>query len=187
MKMSDRIGLSRAAMLAVALCLMPGLSAGREAGDSPEVARAAEIVRAADFEYEDINPQSATHGQRLKLDRLSGDGGLVLNFLASWCPPCWAEVEDLMHVSGAVDVPVVCIAADEHGPPDDLLRLAGEAGLTLPLLLVPKERIDWMTERYDHAMLPATYVIDESQQIREVLLGRVRRPQLLEALKRVGD
>ena len=182
MKIPKTLAVLRILMPAVALCLTPGLPATAAAGDAE-----GEIGRAADFEYEDVNPNSTTHGQRLTLDRLSKERGVVLNFLASWCPPCWAEVADLMQLSEAVNVPVVCIAADEFGPRDDLLRLAGEAGLTLPLLLVPRDRIDWMEERYDHAMLPATYVIDESRRIREVLLGRVRRPRLLEALERAED
>ena len=146
--------------------------------------RLPEVPRSHDFTYKDVNPASATHGQRLKLSDLYSERGLVLNFIASWCAPCWMEVPTFEKFDAAGEAPVVCIAADEYGPKEDLLRLAKNAGLALPILLVPKDEITRMEQHYDHAMLPATYLIDRDGGIRHVFQGLVSHETLEEAARR---
>jgi len=138
---------------------------------------------ARDFAYEDINPKSPTHGQRLSLRDLYADGGVVLNFLASWCGYCWKELPELeqMHVDKLA--PVVGVAADEYGPPDDLLRLLGGTKATIPVLLVPRNEIKDMEQFWDHQMLPTTYVIDRQGKIRSVFQGRAPHEKLLDAIR----
>ena len=80
--------------------------------------------------------------------------------------------------------PVVLIAADEHGPSEDLLRQADAAGLELPILLVPKDEIGLMEERYDHSMLPSTYMIDFQGRVRQVFQGMVSEESLYRAASR---
>jgi thiol-disulfide isomerase/thioredoxin len=162
--------------LCTALALAPACSASDPSPERPTARRA------EPFRFEDVNPASVTHGSELSLEELYGERGVVLNFVASWCPPCWDEAPELERLRGSLPVPIVSIAADEYGPPGDLLRLAGEAGVTSPLLLVPRERIDWMSERYGHSMLPATYLIDETGTILDVLEGQIDAERLQKAV-----
>ena len=158
------------------------------AGDAEPVEQKEPALRKAmSFRFEDVNPASGTEGRELSLEDLYGERGLVLNFVASWCPPCWEEAPELEALRGSLPVPLVSIAADEYGPPGDLIRLAGEAGVSSPLLLVPPDRIDWMTENYDHSMLPATYLIDEAGTILDVLEGKIDAERLTAAVEAAYD
>jgi thiol-disulfide isomerase/thioredoxin len=114
---------------------------------------------AYDFTYRDINPRSETHGQLVSLHEFNSERGMVLNFLASWCPPCWAELPYFEKLEARGGLPVVCIAADERGDKSDVLNKAEQAGLTLPLLLVPADEIELMERHYTHLLLPTTYWI----------------------------
>ncbi len=147
----------------------PGAAAGRQAFD---------------FSYEDINPRSPSHGRRLALHDLRADRGVVLNFIASWCQPCWEELPLLQGLAESERIPIVCVAADEHGPTGDLLRLAGNVGLDLPILHVPRAEIEMMEQHYDPAMLPATYVIDSDGKIQRVIQGALPEEALSEQLGR---
>ena len=83
----------------------------------------------------------------------------------------------------AQGLPIVCIAADEYGGTSDVLRKAEQLGLSMPILHVPREQISAMEELYDHAMLPATYVIDSLGEVREVFLGKISPEALLEEVR----
>jgi len=128
---------------------------------------------AYDFTYRDINPRSETHGQMMSLHEFNSERGMVLNFLASWCPPCWAELPHFEKLEEQGGVPVVCIAADERGDRSDVLNKAEQAGLTLPLLLVPADEIELMERHYTHLLLPTTYWVDGDGEIRGAKEGSI--------------
>ena len=170
----------------VGLCLVSGLPlAAVQAGQSIDGAgTAGESRQAYRFELEDINPRSRSHGKRIHLDELRAERGVVLNFIASWCGPCWTEVPSFEKLHESDKTPIVFVAADEHGPTDDLLRLAARARLTLPILHVPKDRIEFMEQHYDHGMLPSTYVIDKHGAILGMLPGVIPETLLFEEIRR---
>jgi thiol-disulfide isomerase/thioredoxin len=133
--------------------------------------QAAAERQALDFTFEDINPASSTHGSKLTLNELYRDDGLVLQFVASWCGPCRAELPDLQRFHEAGGVPLVLIAADEYGHTESVLVVAERVGITAPILFVPVEPAAELETFYDHEILPATYLIDPAGTIREVHEG----------------
>ena len=145
---------------------------------------ASDAMKAPDFSYEDVNPGSPTFGKTLSLSKLYANEGVVLNFIASWCPPCWRELPSFVKLGHDSSTPVVLIAADEHGPADDLLSRATQLKVDLPILLVPKDEIESMEERYDHSMLPSTYMIDFQGHVRQVFQGMVSEDSLYRAANR---
>jgi len=165
----------------VTLLLIAGTSAASCAGGEPTPGAAQAdngttvenaVRRAFDFRFQDINPNSATFEQELSLAELYAERGVVLNFVASWCLPCWDELPHFQQLYEAHDVPIACIAADEYyGAADDVLRKTTAAKSTLPLLFVPKDQIEQLEQHYDHGMLPSTYVIDPDGIIRHVFQG----------------
>ncbi|MCP3978755.1 MAG: TlpA family protein disulfide reductase [bacterium] len=151
-----------------ALCLVPACA------DQGRV----ETRASTDFAYEDINPASSTHGETLALSELYSERGVVLNFFATWCGPCWEELPHIeaLHASDAARL--VGMAADEGGDPARALYMIDKLGLTLPVLYVPREDVERFEQTYDHGMLPSTYVIDRKGSILEVLQGNVSKSKL---------
>jgi thiol-disulfide isomerase/thioredoxin len=144
----------------------------------------AKPVSASDFTYEDINPNSPTHGQRLSLKALYAERGVVLNFLASWCGFCWKELPELEELQHTMATPIVGIAADEYQGPAVLLEMIRKAELSLPILLVPTADIKKMESSYDHQILPATYVIDRQGRVRSVFEGTTSAEMLRNAVSK---
>jgi len=135
-------------------------------------ALAAEESRVAHtFAYEDVNPNSPSHGKRLSLADLYAERGIVLNFLASWCRFCWDELPDLDRLRQSESAPIVAVAADEYGGAESLLALLAQSRSSMPVLLVPRADIEAMGRASDHQILPATYVIDREGRIRDVYQG----------------
>ena len=146
---------------------------------------AAEDRKAVDFTFEDINPASSTHGQKISLSDVYGDRGVVLNFLASWCGYCWEELPYLQAISAQGEATVIGVAADEYGaPPSLVLSLVERAELTIPILWVDEETAKALETDCAHQMLPATYLIDAEGMIVKLLEGAVKPERLREEIAR---
>ena len=141
---------------------------------------------ASDFTFEDINPASKTYGKKITLSEAYAGGGVLVNFLASWCGYCWKELPVLQEMADAGEVRVLGMAADEYGAPAEILMgLIEQRGFTLPILWVEEEQARELEKRYTYQTLPATYLIEPDGTIAQVLTGAVKPERLREEVARV--
>ncbi len=141
--------------------------------------------RATDFTFEDINPASATYGQKITLSEQYARDGVLVNFLASWCNYCWKELPILQELADAGEVKVLGMAADEYGAgPDLVMSMVARKELTLPILWVDVEEAKELEKRYAYQTLPATYLIRPDGTIAKLLEGAVPPERLYEEIAR---
>jgi peroxiredoxin len=108
---------------------------------------------------------------------------VVLNFWATWCPPCREEMpamERLHQLIGDEDIAVVAINVGEDE--DTIFRFTGDYPVTFPLLMDQGGRI---VEEYPVIGLPTTYIIDPGGIIRHRAVGTREwdAPELVEELR----
>jgi len=122
-------------------------------------------------------------GDSLSLAGLRGRVVLV-NFWATWCPPCRAEMPGFQAVynekkdSGLV---VLGLSTDDDGPvPVSVFLL--ERGITYPIALstIATERLFGGIDA-----LPTTFLIDRAGRIRYQVRGIFARPALDQAVERL--
>jgi cytochrome c biogenesis protein CcmG, thiol:disulfide interchange protein DsbE len=117
-------------------------------------------------------------GDSLRLSELRGRV-VLLNFWATWCPPCLREMpsmERLYRALAGAGLEIVAISLDARpGERDAMGQLGGdvgafarEHGLTFPILLDPAGESQWI---YGVQGLPTTFLIDRNGMIREKVLG----------------
>ena len=99
---------------------------------------------------------------------------LVLNFWATWCPPCLKEIPEFIELQnkfGEDGLQFLGIALQQPG---DVLEFVREHGMNYPVLAGETEVIP-IAESYgnDRGALPYTAVIDRSGHIRFVHAGPV--------------
>jgi len=153
----------------LALLAAPAAVAGKELTGS----------KATDFTFKDINPASETYGEEITLSETYAEGGVLVNFLASWCGYCWEELPVLQEMADAGEVRVLGMAADEYGAPAEILmRQIEHRELTLPILWVEPEQAEELEKRYTYQTLPATYVIESDGTIARVYTGVVEPERL---------
>ena len=128
-------------------------------------------------------------GKTVKLSDYRGKA-VVLNFWATWCPPCKTEIpwfEDLADKYRAQGLEVIGIAMDDSSE-KDIANFAKDMKMNYPVLLGKEETSD----AYGGVeMLPTTFYIDRTGKITDHVLGLVSRKDIednaVRALNSKGD
>ncbi len=119
---------------------------------------------APDFEL------SGMDGNTVKLSDFRGKV-VFLNFWASWCPPCKAEmpaIQKFTSVYPPEQVAILSVNATNQDNLEDVRTFIAEYGLTFPVLL----DIDGSVNRnYQIQALPSSFFIDAKGEIRKVVIG----------------
>jgi thiol-disulfide isomerase/thioredoxin len=131
-----------------------GLTAGPQAG-----------YLAPDFALESIQ------NQQIVLGDLRGQP-LVINFWATWCPPCRAEMPHLDEASSKYEGQVRIIAIDQGESREQVEAFASEIGITFPLLVDEPSDVSRV---YGVRALPTTFFVDKNGIIVEVFTGTLNR------------
>ena len=106
---------------------------------------------------------------------------VVLNFWATWCIPCRAEMPDLEHEARVhKSDPVAVVGVDwkeSTGPVDEFIR---GLGVTYPILLDSDGRI---YDAYRVSALPTTFLIDRNGRLVKTRLGISSRDEIESEIK----
>lgn len=119
-------------------------------------------------------------GREVSLASLRGRP-VVVNFWATWCPPCRFEIPELAafyraHRGECVEVLGV---AEDSGGAGEVAAGAKELGIPYRVVLDPGAAL---ARRFGISGLPHTVVLDGTGQVRRVFLGAIDRRQLEDAL-----
>ena len=107
---------------------------------------------------------------------------VVLNFWATWCPPCRREIPDFISLQAAFGpkgLQIVGIALDE---PEKVKAFSREAGINYPVLLGTEE----ITVRYGGISgIPTTFIIDRDGNIVTSFEGQAPRDVFEHEIRKV--
>ena len=128
---------------------------------------------------------TASDGSQVKLSGLRGKVVLV-NFWATWCPPCKAEMPDLnalqQEFGSAHDLVVLGINAGDDSQAA-VVTFAQQNRLSFPLLLDPDDQVS--DSLYAVRALPTSLIIDRTGKIRSQWLGQLSRSEMVARLRQV--
>lgn len=125
-------------------------------------------AKAPDFELKTLA------GDTVKLSDLKGKK-VMLNFWATWCPPCKAEMPAMeeFHKEAGDEVVILAVNIDPHL---DVKAFVDENGITFP---IPLDVEDKVNETYQVLSIPTTYFIDTKGNIGNKYIGAMN----LDAMK----
>ena len=120
-------------------------------------------------------------GKTLRLSDLRGKA-VVLNFWATWCPPCKVELPwfvDYQKQYAAQGLQIVGISEDE-GPKDKVAQFVKEMGVNYTVAIDDNS----VAEKYgDVEDLPTTFYIDRNGKIVEFAMGLADRSEIEAKMK----
>ncbi|MFO7662921.1 MAG: TlpA disulfide reductase family protein [Chloroflexota bacterium] len=109
-------------------------------------------------------------------DFSAGDGRpVVLNFWATWCPPCRVEMPYFDRVAARYGERAAIVSINQAESPETIATFAERNGLTYPLLIDQDFKINNL---YGVLNLPTTIFIDRNGVVREVLIGTISQAVL---------
>ena len=120
-------------------------------------------------------------GEELTLSDFRGQPA-VLNFWASWCPPCRAELPHFQAASLKYNGQATILGIDQGEPPSVLADFGAAMGVTYPLLLDENSAINRL---YGVVALPTTVFVNADGVIQDVYTGIINRAVLEERVERL--
>ena len=133
-------------------------------------------VRAPDFTLTSLD------GRKVKLSDFRGKA-VLLNFWATWCPPCKVEMPwfgDLQKQYAKDGLVVLGVAMDDSEPAA-IAKFASELGVNYPVLL----GTDQVSDDYgDVQYLPTTFYIARDGTIVDKMTGLLDRKDIEEAVRK---
>ena len=161
--------------LIAALCLLAALVGCGEPPADTEPSASAAPTAAIDF-------TRPTHdGSTFTLSDHRGDV-IVLNFWATWCVPCLAEMPEFIQMQEELrdqGVQFVGVSHDAGGL-DDIRPVAEQLDVNYPLL--PDPEMDISAQFGGVQVLPTTFVLDREGAIHASAYGALDRAELLDLL-----
>ena len=143
--------------LVAALCLSVSAM-----GEKPPTAKTSATPYANDFTLKDLN--GAAHS----LSDYKGKS-VFLNFWATWCPPCRAEMPSMQEVYEKMDKDkYVMLAVNIREEREAVKSFISQNGYTFPILLDPDGRV---ASKYAVRGIPTTYLIDEKGKVVNKIVG----------------
>ena len=154
------------------------LPVGKNPTDREPVAEVGRV--GPDFLLE--TPQGGT----LRLSDLQGQP-VVINFWATWCPPCRVEIPELVAAYERYrDQGLVIVAVDLQEPDDKVLKFADEFGMIFPIVIDRSGDVaDVWRLGGPVAGIPTSYFIDEMGVIQDFFFGPMTEEFLAERLAKI--
>jgi thiol-disulfide isomerase/thioredoxin len=111
---------------------------------------------------------------------------LVVNFWATWCPPCLKEIPEFIQLQqryGPKGVQFIGVAIDDKAR---VLGYMAQAGMNYPVLMAEQEGLDLAREAGNRlGALPYTVVIDREGRAARTELGVLDEAKLAPLLERL--
>ncbi|HJP91127.1 MAG TPA: TlpA disulfide reductase family protein [Pyrinomonadaceae bacterium] len=142
----------------------------------------AQAVKPEDVTVGNTIPDFSIHtldGKTIDKDSLKGQV-VVLNFWASWCTPCMAEIPELKELAASSNAKIVGIALDENGL-ESVKPFVEAHQINYTVALGSQE----LFQEFNGVGIPYTLVLDPSQHIVKIYRGPTNRESLEADLKTI--
>lgn len=127
--------------------------------------------KASDFTLEDLG------GKAVNLSDFKGRV-VILDFFATWCPPCRGEIPDFIELEKTYGPSGLSIIGVSSETPEELKDFAGSMGINYPVLVDASSKAHGIYGPI--RAIPTTFIIDKDFKIRKHYVGS-RSKEVFEA------
>ena len=148
--------------LIVALFLVVTTAACSAGKGDAQLTALRELAAASDFDLQ------TPDGSRVRLSDFRGKP-LIVNFLATWCPPCRAEMPSIQRAWEQLKGEGIGVIAINVGEDADTIRqFIAQSPVTFPMPMDPDSQV---VQAWPVRGLPTTFVVDSEGRLAYVATG----------------
>ncbi|UCZ53558.1 redoxin domain-containing protein [Bacillus shivajii] len=131
---------------------------------------------APDFTLETLD------GETMNLSDFRGQK-VMINFWATWCPPCRAEMPDMQEVYENHDIQIIAVNLTETEPSVDQVKdFRDDFGLTFPILLDHDIEVAGL---YEIQPIPTSYMIDTEGRVQSIAFGALNKEMMVQRFENI--
>lgn len=131
---------------------------------------------APDFELQTID------GETVRLSDFRGEK-VMLNFWATWCPPCRAEMPDMQKFHENKDVTILAVDLfDTESKIEDVEEFMDDYGVTFKVLL---DEGSTVSTKYGIQPIPTSYMINSKGVIENMAFGALNYELMVQELDKM--
>lgn len=108
-------------------------------------------------------------GERVSLSSLKGKP-VILNFWATWCPPCREEIPELNKFYEKYKDRVIILGIEIGEPKAEVERFLRDQNILYPVILDSEQKSS-ISNLYRISLVPTTFIVDEQGKILNVIMG----------------
>jgi len=108
---------------------------------------------------------------------------VIVNFWATWCPPCRAEIPDFQKLYEKKDVEILAVNLTEtEESTEGVEEFVKEFGMTFPVVM--DENSD-VSNTYQVSAYPTSYMIDSNGRIQFVAMGALNYDLMIQEYEKM--
>lgn len=132
---------------------------------------------APDFELETVD------GETVKLSDYRGQK-VLLNFWATWCPPCRAEMPDMQKFHEKYDDGVILAVnlTETEQSPENVDEFLEKYGITFAVLSDASTEVATL---YNASALPTSYLIDTEGKVHNIAVGALNYEMMVQEFNKM--
>lgn len=120
--------------------------------------------KAPEFTLPDLRGKARSLTTEVKASKVT-----LVNFWATWCPPCRGEIPELeAFYDEYVKKGVQVLAVDLQEQKKDVQTFVASHGMSFPILLDGSGKV---ADKYGISGIPTTYIIDAHGVVRNIIVG----------------
>ena len=128
--------------------------------------------KAPNFELETLD------GETVSLEDYLGEK-IILNFCATWCPPCRTEMPDMQKFHSETGATILAVNLIETEKSEDGVReFLEEYGVTFTVLADADTRVSTL---YNASALPTSYLINTKGEVHNIAIGALTYEMMVQA------
>lgn len=127
---------------------------------------------APDFELTTLD------GETVRLSDYRGEK-VLLNFWATWCPPCRAEMPDMQQFHADHDATILAVnLLGTEKSPEEVEKFLDEYGVTFTVL---SDDLNHVASLYNASALPTSYLINSKGEVHNIAVGALNYEMMVQA------
>lgn len=107
---------------------------------------------------------------------------VFINFWATWCPPCRAEMPDMQKLYEQTDMDIEILAVNLQESEEVVSEFVEDFGLTFPILMDVNSDV---ADTYQVRAYPTSYMIDSSGRIQFIAIGAMNHDLMVQEIEKM--